>query len=386
MAIVNEKRRQHILAHKYRGRDDSLMYNYLISPLSEFLCKFVPSWIVPNVITMTGFFLCIMSHLIIVFYCQEDYKTPAPSWVYFFCAFSCTIYQIFDAMDGKHARKTNQSTPLGQLFDHGCDTVNVISNFFILFPTLQLGYSWEGVVAVITSSIAFFYAQWEEYHTGELVIHGKLNAPNEGMLLVIIILISAGLKGPSPLAQYPITKQLACHTLIAYLVFASFVLLLWENFNVVTAFKKSFMKKEKAEDSNVLAYLKSTYPVFYAGFLLLVWFFLCPGIYQRHTFKVIWVYGLVFSKMTTEVIIANICKEPLKLHADNFSLLAFWSVTIIANYLITYLNGPTSLIDGSIYFLLAYFLFKYFSLVISVISEFCQVLNTNCFFPSYKSK
>jgi ethanolaminephosphotransferase len=29
-----------------------------------------------------------------------------------------------DAVDGKQARRTNQSSPLGQLFDHGCDAIN----------------------------------------------------------------------------------------------------------------------------------------------------------------------------------------------------------------------------------------------------------------------
>ena len=30
-------------------------------------------------------------------------------------------YRILDEMDGKQARKTGNSSPLGLLFDHGCD-------------------------------------------------------------------------------------------------------------------------------------------------------------------------------------------------------------------------------------------------------------------------
>jgi phosphatidylglycerophosphate synthase len=32
------------------------------------------------------------------------------------------IYSTLDAVDGKQARKTKSSSPLGQLFDHGCDS------------------------------------------------------------------------------------------------------------------------------------------------------------------------------------------------------------------------------------------------------------------------
>jgi len=35
-----------------------------------------------------------------------------------------------DAMDGKQARRTKSSSPLGQLFDHGCDSFSL--NFFVL--------------------------------------------------------------------------------------------------------------------------------------------------------------------------------------------------------------------------------------------------------------
>ena len=38
----------------------------------------------------------------------------------------------FDNCDGKQARKTGNSTPLGMLFDHGCDS---------LIVTLQVHYT-----------------------------------------------------------------------------------------------------------------------------------------------------------------------------------------------------------------------------------------------------
>lgn len=42
-----------------------------------------------------------------------------PRWTFLYAAWSIFIYQTLDAIDGKQARRTNSSSPLGQLFDHG---------------------------------------------------------------------------------------------------------------------------------------------------------------------------------------------------------------------------------------------------------------------------
>lgn len=42
----------------------------------------------------------------------------------FFTALGLFLYQSLDAIDGKQARRTKSSSPLGELFDHGCDSVS----------------------------------------------------------------------------------------------------------------------------------------------------------------------------------------------------------------------------------------------------------------------
>lgn len=48
----------------------------------------------------------------------------APSWAFIMSALGLFFYQSLDAIDGKQARRTNSSSPLGELFDHGCDAVS----------------------------------------------------------------------------------------------------------------------------------------------------------------------------------------------------------------------------------------------------------------------
>lgn len=49
----------------------------------------------------------------------------APRWVYLVSSIAVVIYVNLDCLDGKQARRTRSSSPLGQLFDHGCDALSV---------------------------------------------------------------------------------------------------------------------------------------------------------------------------------------------------------------------------------------------------------------------
>jgi phosphatidylglycerophosphate synthase len=44
----------------------------------------------------------------------------------------CWFLQTFDAVDGKQARRTNSSSPLGELFDHG-----ISKSFLLLLSTVH---------------------------------------------------------------------------------------------------------------------------------------------------------------------------------------------------------------------------------------------------------
>lgn len=70
-------------------------------------------------------------------------------------------------MDGKQARRTKSSSPLGQLFDHGCDSFSI--TFFVL-GMCQVGKfeSFSVFLVFVASQSAFWTANWMEYNTGIL--------------------------------------------------------------------------------------------------------------------------------------------------------------------------------------------------------------------------
>ena len=87
----------------------------------------------PNLVTLAGLFPNFLAILAVLYY-DTSMAEALPLWVNVFAAFSIFMYQTMDAVDGKQARRTGSSSPLGQLFDHGCDA---LTTTFVLLLTLQ---------------------------------------------------------------------------------------------------------------------------------------------------------------------------------------------------------------------------------------------------------
>ena len=85
----------------------------------------MPLWVAPNLITIVGLAINIVTSLVLVWYCPTATEV-APWWTTFSCALGLFIYQTLDAIDGKQARRTKTASPLGELFDHGCDSLSTV--------------------------------------------------------------------------------------------------------------------------------------------------------------------------------------------------------------------------------------------------------------------
>ena len=91
--IIKEEWKEAILNHKYSGKDDSLYYKYFASDFSEFLLKFIPIWLAPNVITLIGLFCNITAYIICLYYTGLSGKAGAtPAWAVHAVAF---LYHTF---------------------------------------------------------------------------------------------------------------------------------------------------------------------------------------------------------------------------------------------------------------------------------------------------
>lgn len=67
-------------------------------------------------------------------------RLEPPRWACGLCALGLFFYQSLDAIDGKQARRTNSSSPLGELFDHGCDSISTIFVALSACISAQIGF------------------------------------------------------------------------------------------------------------------------------------------------------------------------------------------------------------------------------------------------------
>jgi ethanolaminephosphotransferase len=106
------------------------------------------------------------------------------------------MYQTFDNVDGKQARRTGTSSGLGELFDHGIDSLNCTLASLLETAAMGLGTSKSGVFTALCPCLAMFFSTWETYHTHTLYL-GYINGPTEGLLLACAVMVLSGYYGPA---------------------------------------------------------------------------------------------------------------------------------------------------------------------------------------------
>lgn len=128
---------------------------------------------------------------ILFFSYSPDGTSPPPRWSCFLCALGLFIYQSLDAIDGKQARRTNSSSPLGELFDHGCDSLSTIFVALSACISCQLGHYPAWLFFQCFCAIVLFYcAHWQTYVSGTLRF-GKVDVTEAQMTIIGIHMISA---------------------------------------------------------------------------------------------------------------------------------------------------------------------------------------------------
>ena len=160
----------------------------------------------PNLITMAGLIVNIVTSLVLVLHCPTATEV-APWWTTFSCALGLFIYQTLDAIDGKQARRTKTSSPLGELFDHGCDSVSTVFVSIASCCAVRLGLypGWmlfqvslasplsPGSVSdlllsqCLCASTLFYCAHWQTYVSGTLTF-GTIDV-TEGQIVVMAVML-----------------------------------------------------------------------------------------------------------------------------------------------------------------------------------------------------
>jgi ethanolaminephosphotransferase len=147
----------------------------------------------PNLITLSGFGFVVVNFLTLLWY-SPTLDQNMPPWVYYTFSICLFLYQTFDAVDGTQARRTRQSGPLGELFDHGVDAINTVLEVLIFSAAMNMGQSWLTVLTLCSSLGTFYLTTWEEYYTHTLYL-GLVSGPVEGIFMLCIVYAFTGYMG-----------------------------------------------------------------------------------------------------------------------------------------------------------------------------------------------
>ncbi|KAM7517867.1 hypothetical protein LguiB_016829 [Lonicera macranthoides] len=329
-----------------------------------------------------GFMFLVISSLLGYVY-SPRLDSPPPRWVNFAHGLLLFLYQTFDAVDGKQARRTNSSSPLGELFDHGCDALACAFEALAFGSSAMCGVNtfWFWVI----SAVPFYCATWEHYFTNTLILPA-VNGPTEGLMLIYMGHFFTAVVGSEWWAQpfgnalpilswVPYINEISVSGAVLFLMIV-FAVIPTVSFNVHNVYKVVQSRK-----GNMLLALAMLYPfvVLLAG--VLVWDYLSPyDIMRNYPHLVVVGTGLAFGFLVGRMILAHLCDEPKGLKT-NMCLSLLYLPFAIANALTARLNDGLPLVDES-WVLLGYCVYTgalYLHFATSVIHEITTALGIYCF-------
>jgi phosphatidylglycerophosphate synthase len=206
-------------------------------------------------------------------------------------------YQTLDAIDGKQARRTRAGSPLGQLFDHGCDSVGTI--FILFFTNVCLGMPFElfTFLGMMSVMVPFFLAQWEEHHTHCIRTFVGYIGVTEGQMVSISLMLISGFKGAAFFRQtlsslHPALPALELNNALMILMALANTYIVLSNLQEVKAKTEGFGAFKDLIPLTVLALCCA--PLRYTS-----GFEEAPRLYCLTV-------GAVFSHLTTQMIVCNV--------------------------------------------------------------------------------
>ncbi|XP_012944001.1 ethanolaminephosphotransferase 1 [Aplysia californica] len=190
--------------YKYSAVDTSPVSNYICHPFWNWAVQFVPLWVAPNLLTFTGFMMLLVNFAVMTYYdphffaASRDYPeyAPVPNWVWLVGAINNFLSHTLDGIDGKQARRTKSSSPLGELFDHGLDswaTLFIPVAVYGIFGRGEHGVNaFRVYLCVVGIMVCFVISHWEKYNTGVLFLPWGYDIGQISMTIVYLITFVGG--------------------------------------------------------------------------------------------------------------------------------------------------------------------------------------------------
>lgn len=298
--------------HRYQSAGRSLL-EPLMQGYWEWLVGRVPSWIAPNLITIIGLSINICTTILLVFYCPTATE-QAPLWAYIACACGLFIYQSLDAIDGKQARRTNSSSPLGELFDHGCDSLSTV---FVVLGTciaVQLGTNPDWMFfCCFAGTFMFYCAHWQTYVSGTLRF-GIFDV-TESQIIIVVFQLLTGTLGPWFWNfTIPVLN-------IQMKIFPALCTVAGTIFSCTNYFRVIFTGGV-GKNGSTIAGTSVLSPFLHIGSVItlaaMIYKKSAVQLFEKHPCLYILTFGFVSAKITNKLVVAHMTKSEMHLHDTAF--------------------------------------------------------------------
>jgi len=190
--FVTHEGLENLSDYKYSGVDKSIIYKYAVNPTAKALCNLLPKWFAANILTLGGLLCSVAAYVLMAIY-VPTFTEEAPRWVYFTSAALVFLYMMLDAMDGTQARRTNMASPMGELFDHLCDSLSLTLCTLIYATSARMSI-FMACVTLLVCFVPFAMSHWDDYNTGSLIM-GRFGGPTDVLVLLVALQIITGIMG-----------------------------------------------------------------------------------------------------------------------------------------------------------------------------------------------
>ncbi|XP_048516817.1 cholinephosphotransferase 1 isoform X2 [Dendroctonus ponderosae] len=305
--ILSDSQLRRLGEHQYSCQSVSIC-DKMLQPYWNWLVQKVPVWFAPNLLTIMGLVVNIFTALVLVGF-SPDAKQEPPRWSCALCAIGLFVYQSLDAIDGKQARRTGSANPLGELFDHGCDSLSTVFVAVSACTAVQLGNypAWMFFQCFCAMSL-FYCAHWQTYVSGTLRF-GKVDVTEAQITIMSILLISA-IFGPSIWSIKFFRDSISLWFSIAL---STLVCGLWSFYRCFDVIFTGGVGK----NGSTVAGTSVLSPVIPILLVVLPAFIIYQkseqALYQTHPVLYIFTFGLVAAKVTNRLVVAHMTKSDMQM-------------------------------------------------------------------------
>merc|ERR1740117_1740595 len=171
---------ENVARWKYKV-DDKSMFTMLLTPIWNFLARMIPVNVAPNVLTLAAFG-CVLQ----AFWLVHEHGEEFPRVSAIGAGILTYLYFTLDAIDGVHARNIKNTSPLGELFDHGCDNLGTSFQVITLLKILGWDNPYTYWYLVQAAQLVFLSHHVAAYSSPDKTIRfGLLSGPGEVLHVMV---------------------------------------------------------------------------------------------------------------------------------------------------------------------------------------------------------